>query len=51
VMAAVQRDDLVYRVGAALESALHARWDGPLLSLAPTLEAPSLKTPSLDASP
>ena len=39
VMAAVQRDDLVYRVGAALESALQARWDGPLLSLAPSLES------------
>jgi len=43
VMAAVQRDDLVYRVGAALETALQSRWDGPLLALAPSLKTPSLK--------
>jgi aspartyl-tRNA(Asn)/glutamyl-tRNA(Gln) amidotransferase subunit A len=35
IMAPVQRDDLVYRVGAALEQALTASWGGPLLARAP----------------
>jgi aspartyl-tRNA(Asn)/glutamyl-tRNA(Gln) amidotransferase subunit A len=37
VMAPVQADDRVYRVGAALESALLTRWGGPLLDRAPVL--------------
>ncbi len=39
IMAAVQRDDLVYRAAAALEQALLERWGAPLLSKAPQLEA------------
>jgi aspartyl-tRNA(Asn)/glutamyl-tRNA(Gln) amidotransferase subunit A len=39
LMAPVQRDDLVYRVGAALEHALEDRWGGPLLAQAAPLEA------------
>jgi aspartyl-tRNA(Asn)/glutamyl-tRNA(Gln) amidotransferase subunit A len=35
LMAPVQRDEQVYRVGAALESALHERWGGPLLDRLP----------------
>ena len=38
VMAPTMRDDLLYRVGAALEAALHDRWGGNLLSQAPELE-------------
>jgi aspartyl-tRNA(Asn)/glutamyl-tRNA(Gln) amidotransferase subunit A len=37
LMAAVQRDDLIYRVGAALEQAFHAKWGGPLLAQATAL--------------
>jgi aspartyl-tRNA(Asn)/glutamyl-tRNA(Gln) amidotransferase subunit A len=37
LMAAVQRDDLVYRAAAALEQALAGRWGGPLLAQAPEL--------------
>ncbi len=37
LMAAVQRDEQVYRVGAALESALQERWGGPLLDRVPEL--------------
>jgi aspartyl-tRNA(Asn)/glutamyl-tRNA(Gln) amidotransferase subunit A len=37
VMAPVQHDERVYRVGAALEAALHDRWGGPLIDRAPEL--------------
>ena len=37
LMAPVQADDRVYRVGAALESALLERWGGPLLGRRPGL--------------
>jgi aspartyl-tRNA(Asn)/glutamyl-tRNA(Gln) amidotransferase subunit A len=37
VMAPVQHDERVYRVGAALEAALVDRWGGPLLDRAPAL--------------
>ena len=37
VMAPVQADDRVYRVGAALEAALLERWGAPLLDQAPAL--------------
>jgi len=37
LMAAVQRDDLVYRVGAALEAQLLSQWGGQLLDQAPAL--------------
>ncbi|MCZ3387358.1 MAG: Asp-tRNA(Asn)/Glu-tRNA(Gln) amidotransferase subunit GatA [Actinomycetia bacterium] len=37
LMAAVQRDEQVYRVGAALETALEERWGGPLLDQIPEL--------------
>ena len=35
IMAPVQADERVYRVGAALEAALHERWGGRLLDRAP----------------
>ncbi|HEU4946676.1 MAG TPA: Asp-tRNA(Asn)/Glu-tRNA(Gln) amidotransferase subunit GatA [Kribbella sp.] len=38
VMAPVMRDDLLYTVGAALETALAEQWGGLLLSKAPELE-------------
>jgi len=38
VMAPVMRDDLLYQVGAALESALADQWGGVLMSKAPELE-------------
>ncbi len=37
LMAAVQRDEQVYRVGAVLEAALQERWGGPLLDRIPEL--------------
>ncbi len=37
VMAPTLQDDRLYRVGAALEAALHDRWGGPLLAQAPEL--------------
>ena len=37
VMAPPLADDRLYRVGAALERALHERWGGPLLDLIPDL--------------
>ncbi|HEU5155620.1 MAG TPA: Asp-tRNA(Asn)/Glu-tRNA(Gln) amidotransferase subunit GatA [Streptosporangiaceae bacterium] len=37
IMAPVLADDRVYRVGAAVETALHDRWGGPLLASAPEL--------------
>ncbi len=37
LMAAVQRDEQVYRVGAVLEAALQERWGGPLLDQIPEL--------------
>jgi aspartyl-tRNA(Asn)/glutamyl-tRNA(Gln) amidotransferase subunit A len=37
IMAPVQADDRVYRVGAALEAALLDRWGAPLLASAPVL--------------
>ncbi len=38
VMAPVQADDRLYRVGAALEAALAARWGGSLLTRVPDLD-------------
>jgi aspartyl-tRNA(Asn)/glutamyl-tRNA(Gln) amidotransferase subunit A len=38
VLAPARADDRLYRVGAALEAALAARWGGPLLDRAPALE-------------
>ena len=38
IMAPVQCDDRIYRVGAALETALAAAWGGSLLQRAPQLE-------------
>ncbi len=38
VLAPAKADDRLYRVGAALESLLEARWGGPLLASAPELE-------------
>jgi aspartyl-tRNA(Asn)/glutamyl-tRNA(Gln) amidotransferase subunit A len=38
VLAPVQADDRVYRVGAALETLLEQQWGGPLLAQAPTLD-------------
>ncbi len=38
VMAPVMHDDRLYRVGAAVESALVQQWGGPLLAKAPELE-------------
>jgi aspartyl-tRNA(Asn)/glutamyl-tRNA(Gln) amidotransferase subunit A len=37
IMAPVQSDERVYRVGAAVEAVLHSRWGGPLLDQAPAL--------------
>jgi aspartyl-tRNA(Asn)/glutamyl-tRNA(Gln) amidotransferase subunit A len=37
VLAPAMADDQLYRVGAALEAALHARWGAPLLDRAPVL--------------
>jgi aspartyl-tRNA(Asn)/glutamyl-tRNA(Gln) amidotransferase subunit A len=37
VLAPATADDRLYRVGAATEALLHARWDGPLLASAPEL--------------
>ena len=37
-MAPILGDDQLYRVGAALERELGARWGGPLLDRAPVLE-------------
>ena len=39
VMAPTLRDDLLYQVAGALEAALHDRWGGNLLALAPELAA------------
>jgi aspartyl-tRNA(Asn)/glutamyl-tRNA(Gln) amidotransferase subunit A len=38
VLAPAMADDRLYRVGAALEAALHDRWGGPLLDKVPALE-------------
>jgi aspartyl-tRNA(Asn)/glutamyl-tRNA(Gln) amidotransferase subunit A len=38
ILAPALADDRLYRVGAALEAALHERWGGPLLDRAPALE-------------
>ena len=38
ILAPARADDRLYRVGAALESLLEARWGGPLLASAPELE-------------
>jgi aspartyl-tRNA(Asn)/glutamyl-tRNA(Gln) amidotransferase subunit A len=38
ILAPAKADDRLYRVGAALESALEERWGGPLLAQAPELE-------------
>ena len=38
VMAPTMRDDLLYRVGAAVEAACVDRWGAPLLAQAPTLK-------------
>jgi aspartyl-tRNA(Asn)/glutamyl-tRNA(Gln) amidotransferase subunit A len=37
VMAPTMRDELLYRVGGALEAALQDRWGGPILQSAPEL--------------
>jgi len=37
IMAPTMRDDVLYRVGGALEAALSDRWGGPLLASAPEL--------------
>jgi aspartyl-tRNA(Asn)/glutamyl-tRNA(Gln) amidotransferase subunit A len=37
IMAPVLADDRTYRVGAAVEAALHDRWGHPLLAEAPEL--------------
>jgi aspartyl-tRNA(Asn)/glutamyl-tRNA(Gln) amidotransferase subunit A len=37
-MAPVMRDDLLYQVGAALESAMAEQWGGVLMSKVPELE-------------
>lgn len=37
VLAPAKADDRMYRVGAALEAALHGAWGGPLLDRAPAL--------------
>jgi aspartyl-tRNA(Asn)/glutamyl-tRNA(Gln) amidotransferase subunit A len=37
LLAPARADDRLYRVGAALEARLHARWGGPLLDRAPAL--------------
>jgi aspartyl-tRNA(Asn)/glutamyl-tRNA(Gln) amidotransferase subunit A len=37
ILAPAKADDRLYRVGAALEAALEARWGGPLLDRAPEL--------------
>ena len=39
IMAPTLQDDRLYRVGAAVESALEDRWGGPLLDSAPELSA------------
>jgi aspartyl-tRNA(Asn)/glutamyl-tRNA(Gln) amidotransferase subunit A len=38
ILAPARADDRLYRVGAALESMLEAKWGGPLLASAPELE-------------
>ena len=38
ILAPAKADDRLYRVGAALEALLEARWGGPLLASAPELE-------------
>ncbi len=38
ILAPAKADDVIYRVGAALEGALHEVWGGPLLDQAPELE-------------
>jgi len=38
ILAPARADDRLYRVGAALEAALIARWGGPLMDSAPELE-------------
>ena len=48
VMAPVQGDERLYRVGAALETAHAARWGGPLLDKAPAV--PAVPEPSTAAS-
>ena len=45
VMAPTMRDDLLYRVGGALEAALHDRWGGALLAQAPELSVQQPPTP------
>jgi aspartyl-tRNA(Asn)/glutamyl-tRNA(Gln) amidotransferase subunit A len=38
IIAPAMRDDLLYRVGGAVEAAYRADWGGPLTHLAPELE-------------
>lgn len=38
ILAPALADDRLYRVGAALEAALHEQWGGPLLAKAPALD-------------
>src|SRR4051794_11430710 len=49
VLAPATEDDRVYRVGAALESLLHARWGGPLLTQAPDLAEAQVTTEGVSA--
>ncbi|MEV0953429.1 Asp-tRNA(Asn)/Glu-tRNA(Gln) amidotransferase subunit GatA [Promicromonospora sp. NPDC050249] len=42
ILAPAKADDRLYRVGAALEAALEARWGGPLLNKAPELKTTEL---------
>ena len=41
ILAPAKADDRLYRVGAALEALLEARWGGPILDRAPELEVAS----------
>ncbi|OLT45955.1 Asp-tRNA(Asn)/Glu-tRNA(Gln) amidotransferase subunit GatA [Cellulosimicrobium sp. CUA-896] len=43
VLAPAKADDRMYRVGAALETALETRWGGPLLDRAPALPTTELE--------
>lgn len=50
ILAPALADDRMYRVGAALEAALHERWGGPLLDRAPALAAQAGPTDANGAS-
>jgi aspartyl-tRNA(Asn)/glutamyl-tRNA(Gln) amidotransferase subunit A len=38
-MAPAMKDDLMYKVGAALEAELNKKWQGPILNSVPKLGA------------